>query len=176
MEKGKTFKSFGEMGRAGHGGPREGPPPRATPVANLPAGYLADGYADSKGNFLREIFIEWPKQLHQALGAASPRATKNSLRAFYSMLRMAKVQFDAQRRDKERALADAKNQLYKLRTAAEYQSTRRVISQLCHNFLVTNVDTVLNKGNNFEDFSRNFNGFIEHFQAVIAYLPERGER
>lgn len=169
----KSFEDVGPRGRGGGGGGRhsEGPP-------DLPPNYLSNGYFDKDGNLLKDIFIEWPKSLTQNLRRTKPPATKNSLRAFYSMLRMAKNQFDSQRRNKDlhaRAQGDAKTQLLKLRTAAQYQSTRHVISPLCQKFLERNIDLVLSKGDTFENFSANFDAFVEHFQAVIAYLPERAE-
>lgn len=175
--KSTTYRSSQGMGDRGHGGREGGRRPEGPP--ELPPNYLAKGYFDQKNNLLKEIFIEWPESLTQSLRRAKPPATKNSLRAFYSMLRMAKNQFDSQRRAKamqERAQGDAKTQLLKLRTAAQYQSTRRVISTLCQRFLNKNIDLVLSKGEPFESFAANFDAFVEHFQAVIAYLPERAER
>ena len=185
------FKSFGDIGPRGQGGGGGGLPSKGPP--DLPPHYLAEdyfdekdkvrkkGYFDEKNNLLKEIFISWPEKITDALTSKlnKPKATKNSLRAFYSMLRMAKNQFDSQRRDKtlqERAQGDATTQLLKLRTAAQYQSTRRVISSLCQRFLNRNIDLVLSKGDTFEHFAANFDAFVEHFQAVIAYLPERAER
>jgi CRISPR type III-A-associated protein Csm2 len=179
MDKGKTFKSFGEMSPQGRGNPPGRPSGRGgggAPPQGLPDGYLAHGFLDDKGNLRREIFIEWPESITQSLRSTRPPASKNSLRAFYSMLRMAKTQFDAQQRNLEKATADAKVQLYKLRTAAQYQQTRNVISSLCQKFLNKNIDTVLEKGEVADQFAKNFNAFVEHFQAVIAYLPEKAER
>jgi CRISPR type III-A-associated protein Csm2 len=171
------FKSFEDMGSRGHGGGGGGRHSDSPP--DLPVNYLSKGYFDEKGNLLKEIFIEWPESLTQSLRRTKPPATKNSLRAFYSMLRMAKNQFDAQRRNnamQERAQGDARTQLLKLHTAAQYQSTRRVISSLCQRFLNRNIDLVLSKGDTYDNFAANFDAFVEHFQAVIAYLPERAER
>lgn len=168
-DKPKTFKSFGEVRGGGHGQPRRPPDQRAQP--ELPA--LEGGYFDGQNTLRREIFIEWPQAIAQSLRSIRPPATKNSLRAFYTMLRMAKTQFDAQRGDPQKAQADATTQLYKLRTAAQYQQTRAVISQLCHRFLTKNIDAVLERGKDFDSFQKNFNAFVEHFQAVIAYLPEK---
>jgi CRISPR type III-A-associated protein Csm2 len=191
----KTYKSFGDMNPQGRGNP--GPPERGgqgrppNPAgggrghgygerrpSDLPEKYLASGYFDDKGHVRRELFIEWPEQITDALTDfnARPKASKNSLRAFYSMLRMAKIQFDAQRGQPDKAWGDAKTQLYKLRVAAEYQSTRKVISPLCQKFLFQNIDTVLERGKTSDDFAQNFNAFVEHFQSVIAYLPEKAER
>jgi len=171
-----TYKSLQDMAQRGRGG-GSGRQSEGAPV--LPPNYLTGGYFDEKSNLLKEVFIAWPEWLTQSLRRTRPPATKNSLRAFYSMLRMAKNQFDSQRRIKamqERAQGDAQTQLLKLRTAAQYQSTRRVISPLCQEFLDRNIDLVLSKGGTFEGFAANFDAFVEHFQAVIAYLPERAER
>ena len=190
----KTFKAFADMNPQGRGSP--GPTQRGgsgrpfNPAGggrggqgggrppDLPENYLANGYFDDKGHLKGEIFIQWPEHITDALTdfSAKPRATKNSLRAFYTMLRMAKTQFDAQRAEPDKAWGSAKTQLYKLRVAAEYQLTRRVISPLCQNFLFRNIDIVLERGKSFEEFAGNFNAFVEHFQAVIAYLPEKAER
>jgi CRISPR type III-A-associated protein Csm2 len=173
-KKPKTYKSFGEMGQRGTGGRGGGGRSDAPP--ELPPGYLASGYFDRQENLLKEVFIDWPESLTRSLRESRPPATKNSLRAFYSMLRMAKTQFDAQRESQDKAWGDAKTQLYKLQTAAQYQRTRNVISRLCQKFINTNINTVLREGSDSDRFARNFNAFVEHFQAVIAYLPERGER
>ena len=74
------------------------------------------------------------------------------------------------------AWGDAKSQLYKLRVAAQYQSTRGVISRLCQDFLNANIDAVLQEGKDPVLFAKYFNAFVEHFQAVMAYLPERADR
>lgn len=182
------YKSWQEMNPRGQGSGGGGRHSEGQP--DLPPHYLAEdyfdekqnirkkGYFDEKQNLLKDIFIDWPESLTQSLRRTKPPATKNSLRAFYSMLRMSKNQFDSQRRVKaqqERAMGDAKTQLLKLHTAAQYQSTRRVISSLCQRFLNKNIDLVLSKGDTFENFAANFDAFVEHFQAVIAYLPERAE-
>jgi CRISPR type III-A-associated protein Csm2 len=167
-EKGKTFKSFAELGGSKTGGPSNSP--------GLPKDYLPRRFFNQQGHLLQELFIEWPVEVTNALAVARPKATKNSLRAFYSMLRMAKNQFDAQRNAPDAAWGDAKTQLYKLRTAAQYQSTRSVISPLCQQFLDSNIDAVLQEGKSPELFGKYFNAFVEHFQAVMAYLPERADR
>jgi len=174
----KTFAAYAQRGQGGGGGGGRG---RHDAAPDLPPNYLVQGYFDAQKNLRRDIFIDWPEYLTRSLRDAKPPATKNSLRAFYSMLRMAKVQFDSQSRkqdksSQDKAWGDAKTQLYKLRTAAQYQVTRRVISNLCQRFLNKNIDTVLSEGKTFETFTQNFNAFVEHFQAVIAYLPERAER
>jgi CRISPR type III-A-associated protein Csm2 len=188
----ESFKSFDEWSESRGGGMQargSGGPPQSRPGGyggggrgghNAPdplVGYLAGGYFDQGGHLKPEIFIDWPKKMTDALSQAKPKATKNSLRAFYSMLRMAKNQFDSRTTRGEDAWGDTKTQLLKLRTAAQYQGTRGVISRLCQErFLNNNIDLVLKEGTNPEQFAKYFNGFVEHFQAVIAYLPERAER
>jgi CRISPR type III-A-associated protein Csm2 len=175
----KKYKSFGEMSPPSRGGGgRTGGPPHHYPAQApaLPQGYLNAGYFDAQKNLLKEVFVDWPEAITRSLRDSRPPATKNSLRAFYTMLRMAKNQFEAQRRTPDKAVGDARTQLFKLRTAAQYQRTRNVISPLCQTFLERNIDTVVDKGTEFESFDKNFNAFVEHFQAVIAYLPERAER
>jgi CRISPR type III-A-associated protein Csm2 len=181
----KKYKSFAEMSPSARGG--GGWPPgqqRRQPAQapTLPQDYLRAGYFDAHQDLLREVFIEWPEAITRSLRDSRPPATKNSLRAFYTMLRMAKTQFEAQRHGpdkataREKAMGDARTQLFKLRTAAQYQRTRNVISPLCQSFLERNIDTVVSSGAEFDSFDKNFNAFVEHFQAVIAYLPERAER
>jgi CRISPR type III-A-associated protein Csm2 len=186
----ESFKSFAEMGgaqaKSGSGGSGGGRASHAHSGGGSGSGqggsdplngYLQGGYLDKDGHLRKELFIDWPKAMTDALANANPEATKNSLRAFYSMLRMAKNQFDAHGPDREAVWGDTKTQLLKLRTAAQYQRTRGVISRLCHEtFLNRNIDLVLEKGTDPEKFAQNFNAFVEHFQAVIAYLPERSRR
>ena len=144
----------------------------------MPKDYLPRRYFDDKGHLLPEIFIKWPEEITNTLKLnhreTTPKTTKNSLRAFYSMLRMSKREFDFDWRANKRddAWGNAKSQLYKLRRAAHYQSTRNVISPLCQKFLEENIDAVLKEGNGPERFKDYFNALVEHFQAVIAYLPE----
>ena len=168
----RSGSPVGQGTRAAGRGPGQHPEPC------LPSGYLSAGYMDKKGHLLETIFLPWPEELTAALTDRhlKVRATKNSLRAFYSMLRMAKKQFDAQRADKDKALGDATTQLYKMQVGAVYQSERGVISPLCKDFLFKNIDTVLQHKSDFDEFARNLNAFVEHFQAVIAYLPEKPER
>ena len=166
----KSLQSLSAMG--GKPGPQEGRGDRGRERGACPPGlsadYLRGGYFD-KGHLRREIFVDWPeKELKPKLNA-----TKNSLRAFYTMLRMAKIQFEGQRTNPDKAQEDAKNQLLKMRVGAEYQLTRKVISTNCHDFLVKNIDEVLQNVGDAESFAKNFNAFVEHFQAVIAYLPEK---
>jgi CRISPR type III-A-associated protein Csm2 len=186
----ESFKSFSEMGgaqaKSGSGSSGGGSPPyrhsgdRRGPGHGGPdplRDYLKDGYLDKDGHLRRELFIDWPQAMITALADDKPEATKNSLRAFYSMLRMAKNQFDAHGANREGIWGDTKTQLYKLRTAAQYQRTRGVISRVCHEtFLNRNIDLVLEQGTDPEKFAQNFNAFVEHFQAVIAYLPESSRR
>ncbi|MGA9056757.1 MAG: type III-A CRISPR-associated protein Csm2 [Terriglobia bacterium] len=174
----KRYKSFSEMSPPPPGGGRKGrgdrgrrPDHQPAPPALSPE-YLRDGYFDKEGHLRAEVFIEWPeKELKPKLNA-----TKNSLRAFYTMLRMAKNQLEGWRGQPDKAREDAKNQLLRMRVGAEYQLTRKVISQVCHDFLVRNIDEVLKQVGSFENFAKNLNAFVEHFQAVIAYLPEKAER
>jgi CRISPR type III-A-associated protein Csm2 len=182
MANEKKFSSFAELSpqtpQGQGGGARHGsPPPGRSGEPELPPGYLAVGYFDQKDNLLKDIFVGWPEKITDALthSRTKPKATKSSLRAFYTMLRMAQNQFEAQRRTPDKAMGDAKTQLYKLRIAAQYQRTRSVISVLCQSFLERNIDLVDRKGTDFQSFERNFNAFVEHFQAVIAYLPERAQ-
>jgi CRISPR type III-A-associated protein Csm2 len=190
----ESFKSFAELsgpqqggGGRGHSGHSQSQPGGRSSQSSGGRGggfgpdplqgYLAGGYFEPSGHLRKEIFIDWAKSMTDALAQAKPKATKNSLRAFYSMLRMAKNQFDAQKADREAAWGDAKAQLYRLRTAAQYQGTRGVISRLCQEkFLNDNIDLVLKEGTNLDQFTKYFNAFVEHFQSVIAYLPERAER
>lgn len=156
---------------AGGRGDRERRPDHRQPPPVLEPEYLRGGYFDNKGHLRREIFIEWPEKVLKP----KLNATKNSLRAFYTMLRMAKTQFDRQRGNRDKAQEDAKNQLLKMRVGAEYQLTRKVIGQVCHDFLIRNIDVVLQPDARFEEFAKNLNAFLEHFQAVVAYLPEKAE-
>jgi CRISPR type III-A-associated protein Csm2 len=180
----ESFKSFDQLGgsrgggkQAAPGGQQSGGQHRSGSTGSRPSqlgNYLAGGYFDEKGHLRPEVFVDWPQKLNSELAKQKQPTTKNSLRGFYSMLRMAKNQFDSQSADRERAWSDAKTQLLKLRTAAQYQGTRQVISQMCQkDFLNDNIDLVLAKGTDPEKFREYFNAFVEHFQAVIAYLPER---
>ncbi len=175
-ERPEVFRSLEALSPQGGGGggrrDRESRHAEHRPAMPALSGdYLSGGYFDKDGHLRAEIFIKWPKdELKPKLNA-----TKNSLRAFYTMLRMAKTQFERQRARPDRAQEEAKNQLLKMRVGAEYQLTRKVIGQVCHDFLVKNIDEVLRQVGNFENFTKNLNAFVEHFQAVIAYLPERTE-
>jgi CRISPR type III-A-associated protein Csm2 len=172
----EVFKSFDGLSRGGGGatggGMDRGRRPEHRPPPALSPEYLRGGYFDSEGHLRKEIFISWPElELRPNL-----HATKSSLRGFYTMLRMAKTRFERQRGNPDKAKEEAKNQLLKMRVGAEYQLTRKVITKLCHDFIVKNIDLVLQYVGDFEAFTKNFNAFVEHFQAVIAYLPEKMDR
>ena len=62
---------------SGAGGKSEREP---DPAKKLP--YLEGGYFDNQGHLRREVFIDWPREKRNEL-----KATKNSLRSFYTMLR-----------------------------------------------------------------------------------------
>ena len=94
-------------------------------------------------------------------------ATRNSLRAFYTMLREAKRTFDFESsKNHTAAWAALQPALCKMEMLAEYQHKRKVVNDEAVKFLN---DNLREARKNYKEFY----GFVEHFQSVIAYLREK---
>jgi CRISPR/Cas system CSM-associated protein Csm2 small subunit len=83
------------------------------------------------------------------------------------MLRETKRAFDYESiKHPQEAWGKAESSLCKMEMLGEYQRKRSVVNDVALDFLKQNIREA-RKG------KKNLYGFLEHFQAVIAYLPER---
>ncbi|MDK2960695.1 MAG: CRISPR-associated protein Csm2 [Bacillota bacterium] len=137
-------------------------------LPGLPAGYLAQGYFDSAGHLLRSVLVEWPKELVQTFARANPPLSSSALRNFFTKLKALENRLQASH-DMAQVLPD----LYAFERDAAYAANRQVVPPVFFTFIVKNIDLATAN-------PRNFAGFKEHFQAVVAYgkgvLREGGSR
>jgi CRISPR type III-A-associated protein Csm2 len=167
------FESFAAMGQAmGHQPPRQNPPTQRRGPSGGPTrgggsqrdwreGYLSQGYFDTSegGNpYLRvDLVTTTAQEIAQALGR---RMKSAQLRQFYNYVR-----------NLERRLRGGTEfqllvpEIAKLKGAAQNRVTRGVAPFEFAAFIDRNVDQSVKGARDFRD------GFVPHFQAVVAYLP-----
>lgn len=143
--------------------PSATPPPRAphNAEAALPSGYLADGYFNDRGGLHEALVTTWAEAIARGL-AGPPKMPMHQLRRFFNHVR---------RLDRAlslgRPFAEVLPEVKKLKPFAVDAAGRKEsqVPQLFTRFIDANVDCVTEQG----DFAR---GFLEHFQAVVAYAAK----
>ncbi|MFH0784209.1 MAG: type III-A CRISPR-associated protein Csm2 [Pseudomonadota bacterium] len=139
----------------------QGPLHRSTPAGvRLRDGYLTEGYFDERGNlFDRYIAREGDADfIAEQLGHSYPAMTNHQLRRFYSHVRAA-----ANRLKMTCNFPAVYVDLKKLEPFVAEAKGKGKIPDLFYNFIIKNLSAVKTE----QDFS---NGFLEHFQAVVAYF------
>jgi CRISPR-associated protein Csm2 len=134
-----------------YGRTNEGPPA-------LPAGYLQGGYFDSAGYIKQELLLEAASDIARKLGKDSKvEMTSNQLRKFYNHVKIA---------EKAYLLSGCKNKLIvdikALDAFVAEAKGKGKVPEFFYNFVKENVAKVAT----VEDVLQ---GFIPHFQAVVAY-------
>jgi CRISPR/Cas system CSM-associated protein Csm2 small subunit len=128
--------------------------------------YLSGGYYEGE-NLKCDVYLRWARDKAKDMIKFKPTVSRNSLRSFFTMLRETKRALDYETiRHATEAWGKAESSLCKMEMLGEYQRKRGVINQAALDFLKQNIREA-RKG------KKNLYGFVEHFQAVIAYLPER---
>jgi CRISPR type III-A-associated protein Csm2 len=132
-----------------------GPPPWRTAKSPFPEGY--PDYFDEYGVLKTEYVTSLAENIAQELGYARPRMTMHQLRAFYGHVKR-----------QEKAVTDGRlyrevfPEISKLKPIANERSSKEKIPPVFKDFIERNVD----KSKDEKSF---LSGFVEHFQAVVAY-------
>ena len=130
--------------------------------ADFPPGYPE--YFDSDGLLKPEYVTVEAEKIAQALGRTKPRMTMHQLRAFYHHVKR-----------QEGALKNGQSfrevlvEVSKLKPFASERASKDKIPAHFEQFIIRNVD----KAKDEKTFLR---GFVEHFQAVVAYCAGTLER
>lgn len=124
---------------------------------NLSTALLLKDYHDSKGNLLREVFIETPEKL--AIIFAKDNMATKQLRDFFQKILKARNKALLQGMDK------AKPILYECRRDTVYQLKRGVIPSSFNSFLEHHLSLA-------EKDEKSLDGFCQHFESIVAYFPK----
>lgn len=133
---------------------------RPAPPAVLPNDYLVHGYFDEKGYLFIDLISNTAEQVAWTLGNSFPSLTNSQLRRFFSHARAAQNSLNMiGNYDQVRA------DIHKLRSfAAEAASeSKKKVPKTFYEFIAQNLDLVTDE----KSFSK---GFMEHFQAVVAFF------
>jgi hypothetical protein len=144
----------------GGGTPQEGSPTQQG--AGLPPDYLRNGYFDQKGNPLPEIIIEWPKDIATKLANARPEMKSAQLRNFFGEARHIEGQLSA-----GQDFESLRGRILQLDSYAASSQTRGNAPLLFKQFIEQNLKWAAKDRKSF------MNGFIPHFECVVAYFPKK---
>jgi len=134
--------------------PRERPSkPEPPPV--FPPGY--PDYFDTNGVTKAEYVTVLAESLAHRMCNAYPELTTHQLRSFYQYVKQREAALNH-----GRPLDQVKFELKKLKAFAEEREAKEKIPKVFRDFIDRNVDRV-------EDRKSIVDGFVEHFQAVVAY-------
>jgi len=128
------------------------------PQASLPAGYLKEGYFDKNGNVLKEVIIDWPREIARTLDENGMAVAQ--LRNFFAEARRIEKQLDA-----GAAFSTLKERLWKLVSLAQFAVIKGFAPLIFKQFIEKNL---IWADKDDRGFSR---GFINHFESVVAYFP-----
>ncbi len=146
-------------GRAGPPGPRIDRGRDEAP--SLPPGYLQNGYFDSKGNIIGSLITEWAHDIATKLHNGSPRIGTAQLRKYFQEARR------LQKKIEEGASFDAvRGDIQKLIPYSHEAVKKRKAPPLFEEFVNANMKWALRTRKDFID------GFVNHFECIVAYFPE----
>jgi CRISPR/Cas system CSM-associated protein Csm2 small subunit len=115
-------------------------------------------YERGKNVLARQVFSDWPQALARLIGR---QVRRTALRKFYDQVVTARLLLRAKPNEKERILRSAMGNIIR---HAEYQNSRRVLSEEAAKFLSEHAKHV-------DTDERLFEGFFQLFQSLMAYLP-----
>ncbi len=132
-------------------------------------GDFADDYPDyfDEQGVLKCVYVTTGAEyIAQRLGAEkTPPMTMHQLRAFYQYVRL---QEDALKNG--RSFREVRKDLCTLKPLARERADKKKVPYYFESFISRNVDKVVADEDNEKAFSHAFvKGFVEHFQAVVAY-------
>ncbi len=144
--------SYSSPGRRSH--------PHPSQAGQLPAGYLAKGYFDEKGNPLPEIIIDWPQQLARALEKES--MTSAQLRNFFGELRKIESQLVA-----GKSFSEVKARIYRLAPLAANAVNKEKVPPIFKDFIEKNLQVATKDEKSF------LQGFLLHFESLVGYFSKK---
>ena len=121
----------------------------------FPVGY--PDYFDADGVLRPEYITVLPEDIAVELGQARPKMTMHQLRAFYQHVKLQEAALENGRPFKEILV-----EVSKLKAFARERAAKEKVPKFFEEFISRNVD----KSKDAAAFRR---GFVEHFQAVVAY-------
>jgi len=130
--------------------------------AGLPPDYLKEGYFDGKGNILPEVIIDWPKDIAAKLARAKPEMKSAQLRNFFGEVRHIEGQLSA-----GKDFESLRGRILQLDSYAASAQTRGNAPPLFKEFIEQNVKWAAKDEKSFVE------GFIPHFESVVAYFPKK---
>jgi CRISPR-associated protein Csm2 len=126
--------------------------------AALPNDYLAQGYFDEKGFLYIDLITDTAEKVAKALGNSNPSLTSNQLRKYFTHAKSAQNSLKL-----IGSYDDVKVNIHKLKSFAAEAVGKKKVPETFHKFIVKNLSCVTDE--------KSFNkGFMEHFQAVVAYF------
>jgi CRISPR/Cas system CSM-associated protein Csm2 small subunit len=126
--------------------------------SSLSAELLLQSYHDSKGNFLKEVYINTPPKLANILFNSKPSLGLKQLRDFHQRILKAKTKAMLRGIDAARFI------LYECRTDLEYQLKRGVVPETFGAFMRHHLALA-------EKDERSLEGFFKHLDSVVCYFP-----
>jgi CRISPR/Cas system CSM-associated protein Csm2 small subunit len=121
-------------------------------------------YFDTDGLLKPEYVTALAEAIAGTLGNQIPKMTMHQLRAFYSHVKLQEGALKANRPFKAVFV-----EIAKLKPFASERASKGKVPRYFEDFIVRNVDKV-------KDENTFLNGFVEHFQAVVAYCAGTLER
>lgn len=128
--------------------------------ANLPDGYLVGGYFDEKENLSEKYIVEYADDIANKMCSARPAMTNHQLRRFYGHVRA-----NANRLEMTANFHAVYIDLKKLVPFVSEAKGKGKVPDLFYNFIINNLKAI--RPEHEEDFTK---GFLEHFQAVVAFF------
>jgi CRISPR/Cas system CSM-associated protein Csm2 small subunit len=117
-------------------------------------------YFDADGVLKCEYVTDTAEEIAGCLGRAHPKMTMHQLRAFYHHVKLQETALD-----RDRPFPVVMTELCKLKPFARERAEKDKVPPYFCDFIERNVESVRRA----QDGKKYFRGFIEHFQAVVAY-------
>jgi hypothetical protein len=126
----------------------------------LPPDYLKNGYFDSNGNVFPEVIIEWPRDIAAKLDRAGMGSAQ--IRNFFGEARRIEGQLSS-----GQDFGALRGRILQLDAYAKSAQTRGNAPPLFKQFIEQNLKWAARDRKSF------VNGFIPHFECVVAYFPKK---
>lgn len=135
------------------------PPPRQS---RLPQGYLQKGILDPANKQpWPEVICDWPRQIAKCLSEVDDRMTMAQIRKFHGEMLRIKQKLEATK-DFETARSEIRSMC---QFAHDSVKKRKAPSEF-EEFIQKNVEEACKSPDHF------LNGFVVHFQGVVAFFPQ----
>jgi len=124
-----------------------------------PAGYLKNGYFDDKGNLLPAVVIDWPQQIAKMFDKDGLQTAQ--LRKFFAEVRLIEGQLMA-----GKDFNNLKPRILKLSAYAFDSNKKGKAPDVFKEFFERNIKWASANSKGFLE------GFVHHFECVVAYFPK----